>query len=252
LFVWNSARREIAGAYRLTGTDSSGPDGLYTAKLFQYDRRFLHALGPALELGRSFVRQEYQKSFAPLLLLWKGIGKFVAAHPRYRCLFGPVSISNQYHSLSRELIVSFLEASASLPSWKHLVNARHAPPRTLSETHCRDFDELSELVAEIEPDRAGIPVLLRQYLRLGGKLLGFSVDAEFSNALDGLIVVDLARTERKLLDRYLGRDEAHQFLTAQETDHGTLENLSRHQLDSARHRRGDPAANFVFQVHRGA
>ena len=58
-------------------------------------------------------------------------------------------------------------------------------------------------------------MLLRQYLRLGGKLLGFNVDPEFSNALDGLIVVDLTRTERKLLDRYLGRDEAQHFLAAQ-------------------------------------
>jgi len=262
LFVWNAARREIAGAYRLAGTDRTGLDTLYTSTLFKFDQRFLSTLGPALELGRSFIRQEYQKSFAPLLLLWKAIGKFVAANPRYKRLFGPVSISNQYQSLSRELMISFLEKSASIPSWTHLVTARNAPPPPCTEALCQNIDELSDLVSDIEPNHAGVPVLLRQYLRLGGKLLGFNVDPEFSNALDGLIVVDLTRTERKLLDRYLGREEAQQFLAAQsltsrthppqEAPHGTHESVHHRQLDSAWHRRGDSSANLVLQVHRSA
>lgn len=252
LFVWNSARREIAGAYRLAGTDRAGLDGMYTATLFRFDDRFLRALGPALELGRSFVRQEYQKGFAPLLLLWKGIGKYVAANPRYKRLFGPVSISNEYQSLSRELMISFLEKSASIPCWTHLVSGRNAPRLPRAESFCRDLDELSDLVSDIEPNHAGIPVLLRQYLRLGGKLLGFNVDPEFSDALDGLIVVDLTHAERKLLDRYLGREEAQQFLLAQEANYGTLENFHYHQLGSALHRGGDSSANPVLQVQRSA
>ena len=62
---------------------------------------------------------------------------------------------------------------------------------------------------------AGVPVLLRQYLRLGGKLLGFNVDPEFANALDGLILVDLTKTDLKLLERYLGKTEATAFLEFQ-------------------------------------
>jgi hypothetical protein len=57
-----------------------------------------------------------------------------------------------------------------------------------------------------------VPVLLRHYLKLGGKLLGFSVDPEFADALDGLIVVDLTATEPKPLERYLGKVQAAQFL----------------------------------------
>ena len=110
LFLWNEKKQEIAGAYRLAGTDMVR--GLYTAELFQYGNEFLNRMGPALELGRSFVRIEYQKGFAPLLLLWKGIGRYVAQNPRYKILFGPVSISNQYHSVSRQLMVSFLERYA--------------------------------------------------------------------------------------------------------------------------------------------
>jgi putative hemolysin len=215
LFVWNARKQELVGAYRLQGSDETSD--LYTRTLFQYDERFLKRMGPALELGRSFVRAEYQRGFAPLLLLWKGIGKLVARHPRYKTLFGPVSISNQYQAVSRELMLAFLEKRASLDEWTGLVRARHAPTRERRTMVCNDLDELSEVVSDVDPAQAGVPVLLRQYLRLGGRLLGFSVDPAFSDALDGLIVVDLTRTEPKLRERYLGKDEAAVFLAFHNT-----------------------------------
>jgi putative hemolysin len=61
-------------------------------------------------------------------------------------------------------------------------------------------------------DQKGVPILLKQYLRLGGRLLGFNVDPEFSNVLDVLIMVDLRRTEPKILERYMGRDGTRAFL----------------------------------------
>jgi putative hemolysin len=156
-------------------------------------------MGRAVELGRSFIRAEYQKGFAPLLLLWKGIGKFIAANPQYKTLFGPVSISNQYQSISRELMIGFLEKHASLTQWLHLVRSRHEPRTSPSSSRCSNVQELAQIIGDLEPGQPGIPVLLRQYLKLGGKLLGFNVDPEFSNSLDGLIVVDLTKTEPKLL-----------------------------------------------------
>jgi hypothetical protein len=57
-----------------------------------------------------------------------------------------------------------------------------------------------------------MPVLLRQYLRLNARLLAFSVDPAFGDALDGLLVVDLTKVDRPLLDRYLGREGARSFL----------------------------------------
>jgi putative hemolysin len=172
-------------------------------------------MGPALELGRSFIRAEYQRSFSPLLLLWKGIGRYLARNPQYKVLFGPVSISNQYQSISRELMVSFLEREASLRDWMGLVTTRN-PLRRLHNSQvpgeALDLDDLSAVVSDLEPSRAGVPVLLRHYLKLGGKLLGFNVDPKFSNTLDGLILVDLTKTEPRLLERYLGKAETAAFL----------------------------------------
>ncbi len=223
LFLWNHAAREVVGAYRIGRTDEIlaryGKRGLYTYSLFDLKAPLLAALNPALELGRSFVRAEYQRSVAPLFLLWRGIGQLVAREPRYRRLFGPVSISGDYQLLSREVLVEYLSSH-------HLQAqlARHARPRHPYRGSGRsawsredlagieDLDLVSQMLTQIEPDRKGIPVLLRQYLRLGGRLLGFNVDPDFGSALDGLIMVDLANTEPGLLRRYLGNAGTARFL----------------------------------------
>ena len=81
LFVWNHQEQEIVGAYRLGLTDeimrTRGVKGLYTWTLFNFDNRLMESLGPAVELGRSFIRPEYQRSFKPLMLLWRGISRFI-------------------------------------------------------------------------------------------------------------------------------------------------------------------------------
>lgn len=55
-------------------------------------------------------------------------------------------------------------------------------------------------------------MLLRQYLKLGGKLLAFNNDHNFSNVLDGLILVDLTQTSLKILERYMGKEGARNFM----------------------------------------
>jgi len=228
LFVWNARANELVGAYRLAPTDvvrrRHGIRGLYTATLFRYGDAFLNRIGPALELGRSFVRQEYQKGFAPLLLLWKGIGAFVARHPQYKVLFGAVSISNQYQAVSRELMIAFLEKYAFMQDLAGLVRNRHSLKRSgraYWPAAVLDLEDLTASISDIEQKQTGVPILLRQYLKLGGKLIGFNVDPKFANALDGLILVDLTKTDKKLLERYLGISEAQTFLDFQKGRYGT-------------------------------
>jgi putative hemolysin len=219
LFVWDRQRLEIAGAYRLGATDeivaSSGPSGLYTRTLFDYGDALLAQLGPALELGRSFVQPAYQRDFSPLLLLWKGISRFVGRYPRYRRLFGVVSISDAYESTSRQLMIKFLQTTRFDADLGRLVRAKNppAPPRDglVESISVTRLEDVSALIRGLEPDGKDMPVLLRQYLKLNARLLGFSIDPAFGNALDGLVVVDLDDVEPAILARYMGRDEAAAF-----------------------------------------
>lgn len=224
LFVWNAPQRRIVGAYRLGMTDELlkrfGAAGLYTTTLFEFRPRLLHQLGSALELGRSFVVPECQRDYAPLQLLWKGIGRFVALHPRYRRLFGAVSISDDYQSLTKQLLMAFLKVHRFDHDRAGLVRPRKPPnvrpfrdadQRRLA-TLITDLADVEELVGDIESDRRAIPVLLRQYLKLNAKLLGFNIDPEFGDVLDGLVLVDLTTVGRAILNRYLGKDGAAAFL----------------------------------------
>ena len=224
LFVWNRVKQEVVSAYRLGPSDEiverRGPGGLYTNQLFAWKSPFLERIQPALELGRSFVRLEYQKTFAPLLLLWRGIGQFLVRNPKYRMLFGPVSISADYTRASRQLMVGFLNTYHQSPELAPLVEARNPfrvrpSMRTheLVSTAVWDIEELSALIADIEIDRKGVPILLKQYLKLGGELVAFNVDRNFSNALDGLIVVDLHKTDARVLQRYMGAEGAASYLS---------------------------------------
>ena len=225
LFLWNREKGEIAGAYRLGLADeiaaSRGPAGLYTRTLFNFDDRLLSRIQPAIELGRSFVRLEYQKAYAPLLLLWKGIGAFLSRNPRYTHLFGPVSITNEYRDASRNLMLRSLRLSNFEGELARFVRPRRPPrPPRRAEWNLPDFhpyidniELVSKLVQEIESDgRKGIPILIKQYLKLGGRILAFNVDPDFSSVVDGLISVDLLRCDPKILARYMGADKAEAYL----------------------------------------
>ena len=70
---------------------------------------------------------------------------------------------------------------------------------------------INQLVGRIDSGKA-VPVLLRHYLALNGRFIGFSVNEQFQDSLDGLIVVDLRETPVKYLNRYLSKEGAQRFL----------------------------------------
>jgi putative hemolysin len=219
LFVWHRGRQELVGAYRIGATDrigrEHGASGLYTTTLFRYDERLLRMLPPALELGRSFVRAEYQRTYNALLLLWKGIGRYLGRHSRYRVLYGPVSISSRYRDSSQQLLRRFLAEYHRADALAELVEPINPPvplTRPDRERPPADVDQLDALVSRLEGG-AGVPVLLRQYLRLNARLLGFNIDPAFGDALDALMMVDLDALPPSTLRRYLGA-EADAFARA--------------------------------------
>ena len=234
LFLWNHASGELVGAYRLGLSDVImrvyGVQGLYTNQLFRYKPALLEQLNRSIEFGRSFIRLEYQKKFNSLMLLWKGIGAFIAHNPQYNILFGPVSISKDYHTVSRNLIVRFLQAKRFDTTLARFVFPRkpfrtrefQGGTRRLLHTAVNDLDDISLLISEIERDGKGIPGLLRQYLKLHGSLISFNLDREFSDVVDGLLMVDLTKTDPRLLKRFMGEEGVKRFTAV----HGPLADLT--------------------------
>ncbi len=222
LFVWNTQKQEVVGAYRIGRTDrilpQHGRDGLYTCTLFDIPMDLLEEISPALELGRSFVRPEYQRQHSPLALLWRGIGQFVARNLQYKYIFGPGSISNAYQSISQQMMLAFLRVHAHLTASRYRVKAKnppHWPRQDAVETGSRlmqGVQELSALISEIEADGKGVPVLLRQYLQLNAKFLSWHRDPTFGNTLVGLMLGDMTTTDPRILERHMGKEAAARFI----------------------------------------
>ncbi len=213
LFLWDPKRGKIAGGYRMGRTDTIiaefGPSGLVTASFFDFEQPFLDYLNPGLELGRAFVASDYQKSFFPLALLWRGVGAFLVRYPRYHKLFGCISISDDYTRISQDLMVRFMRTSHREDSLARFVHPQNAYP-DLPDVHISDrlehIDQVSAAISETEPDGKGVPVLLRQYLKFNATLLEFNVDPLFNNSLDCLVLVDMQKAPRKMLLRYFGEE----------------------------------------------
>jgi putative hemolysin len=203
LFIWDSEKEMIVGAYRVgMGKEiiaQYGKKGFYLHSLFRMDDPMLPVLSQALELGRSFIREEYQQKPMPLFLLWKGILYLLLKNKDYRYLIGPVSISNQFSKMSKALITEFIRS--------HYFDnelSRYIKPRTefnvrlagvdtdiISEATNADINKFDKLIEEIEPANFKLPVLLKKYIKLNAKIIGFNIDPKFNDALDGLILLDL-------------------------------------------------------------
>lgn len=202
LFLWDNNERKIVGAYRLGKGDAiyaqKGAQGFYNATLFEFGDAFFPYLKNTLELGRSFVTEEYQKKTFPLFLLWKGIEKYLSANRQYRYLMGTVSISSSYSEISRALLMRFIrrhyfdEKLAALVKVKKEFEVKQDEDLESLLQHFPDnLQEMDKLISEIEPAHFKMPVLLKKYIKQNARIIGFDVDAKFNNCLDGLMLLDL-------------------------------------------------------------
>ena len=202
LFVWDRMEKTIVGAYRVGKGEEIlrryGVKGFYLHSLFRMNRRFQPILRQSLELGRSFIIKEYQRRPLPLFLLWKGILYFLLKHSEYRYLIGPVSISNNFSQFSRGLIMKYIRehhfdkklARFVRPRTRYNVPGFNVDEEVILE-NADDLNKFDRFIKEVEPNDYTMPVLLKRYLKINGRIIGFNLDPKFNDALDGLLVLDL-------------------------------------------------------------
>ncbi|MDG2141647.1 MAG: GNAT family N-acyltransferase [Gammaproteobacteria bacterium] len=221
LFLWDKINLKIAGAYRVGFVDeivsTHGVEGLYSRSLYRYGDSFIKKLGAAIEMGRSFIHPDYQRRPVSLNLLWRGIGRILVSNPKYHTLFGSVSVSREYSDLARSLIVDVLLSNFKArefsdlvePLTPHKIKNRVWTERMLSEL--ANVKSLGKLIGRCDPGKS-LPVLLRHYLALAGKIACFNVHANFNDSLEGLIIVDARITAPKTLKRFMGAEGHQRFM----------------------------------------
>lgn len=218
LIVWDPESRQILGGYRyICGADirrdSMGRPRIATSHMFDFSQEFIDDYLPhTIELGRSFVRLEYQstragvKAIYVLDNLWDGLGSLTVLHPELRYLFGKVTMYPNYTRECRDLILYFLHKH--FPDPDGLVRPRHR-----LETDCdadamrrlfcaEDFKEDYRILnAEIRRRGDNIPPLVNAYMNLSPtmRMFGTAVNDEFGDVEESgiLIAVDEIREEKK-------------------------------------------------------
>jgi hypothetical protein len=216
LFIWDADTKMVVGAYRIGLGDeifySLGKNGFYITELFKVKEQFTPVLKKSLELGRSWVRKEYQQKPLPLFLLWKGILKFLMDNPRYRYMIGPVSISNTFSKFSKSLIVDYINRNHFDHDMAQYVKPRKKFKVDFSKIDTDvlmagedTFKSLDNIIAEVDTHHMKVPVLLRQYIALNARIICFNIDPKFSDALDGFLVLDLENIPQDMLDK-LGKN----------------------------------------------
>lgn len=203
LFIWDNETDRIVGAYRVGKgkdiVDRYGIKGFYINSLFKIRKAMLPILYEAIELGRSFIIEEYQRKPFPLFLLWKGILYFLIKNPEYRYLIGPVTISGKYTDVSKELIMKFIIqnhynqelARYVSPKCKYRVETNDPDVDVMLEAARNNILALDKMIGDIEPSSDKLPILLKKYISLNARIIGFNIDPKFNMCLDGLLILDL-------------------------------------------------------------
>jgi putative hemolysin len=207
LFVIKKSTGQIIGAYRMGQTDKLLADGnlenLYLHRMFDFGPNFVNRQQPCLEMGRSFLIPEYQRSFQGLLLLWRGIGAFVCQYPQYRTLYGTVSISKLYDARSVAVIQQAMVTPTNKVVPRTLFDHKlHPEVQKFAEQHGLQ-SHVSALLKGIESDGKDVPILLKHYNKLGAVFHCLGIDKSFNDTPGLLLSVDLPNAPEKLLKLYL-------------------------------------------------
>lgn len=219
IVLWDDQDMEIVGAYRMVRSakalayETEAPK-LYTQSLFDFNSAFDVKLEYGLELGRSFVQPKYW-GMRSLDYLWYGIGAYLRKYPELQYMFGPVSISQAYSEPAKDLLVYFYsrffgseQAYVTAPNEYRIASAELAKLDAafdgLDDYKLR-FTQLKALMAELGES---VPTLFKQYTELcesgGTSFTAFNVDHEFSDCIDGFLLVDIRAIKATKRSRYIG------------------------------------------------
>lgn len=198
LVVWDPDSKLILGGYRyICGkdirTDAMGRPRIATSHMFTFSDRFLREYLPyTIELGRSFVRPEYQSSRAgakalyTLDNLWDGLGCLTVVHPEIKYLFGKVTMYPNYTSRCRDMILYFL--NKHFPDPDHLVRPIIALPMNSDPAEMEKIftgknfkDDYLILNTAVRAMGDNIPPLVNAYMSLSPtmRMFGTAVNHEF-------------------------------------------------------------------------
>lgn len=227
LIVWNPEEREIIGGYRyITGSDirldDKGRPRIATSHMFDFSPRFISEYLPStIELGRSFVRLEYQstrkgvRAIYALDNLWDGLGALTVVHPEIKYLFGKVTMYPSYSAECRNMILYFL--SKHFPDPDRMVTPITAldtgmdiPAMEALFTGDSFKEDYKILNKAIRDHGYNIPPLVNAYMSLSPtmRMFGTAINDEFGDVEESGIFFAISEIFEEKKQRHIGTYQA--------------------------------------------
>jgi hypothetical protein len=218
LIVWDPESKLILGGYRyICGRDiemtAEGKPHIATSHMFNFSEQFIRDYLPyTIELGRSFVRPEYQSSRAgakalfALDNLWDGLGSLTVVNKEIKYLFGKVTMYPNYTEECRDMILYFL--NKYFPDADRLVTPITAIKMVTDKEQLRQLfnggtfkEDFKILHNEVRKHGDNIPPLVNAYMGLSPtmRMFGTAINDEFGNVEESgiLITIDDIFEEKK-------------------------------------------------------
>lgn len=231
ILLWSPATKEIIGAYRyIAGADIKVlPDGtprIAMGHMFRFSEQFMREVLPhTIELGRSFVRPEYQstkagtKAIYALDNLWDGLGALTVIHPEVNYLLGKMTMYPTYPTVCRDLLLYFLRHY--FPDPDHLVTPIE-PLRSeqgdaelsrffVGDDFKEDYRRLNHLIRD---HGINIPPLVNAYMSLSPtmRIFGTAINHEFGEVEETGLFIKISEITESKKSRHIDTfdAEAHQ------------------------------------------
>lgn len=223
LIVWDPVDKLILGGYRfITGDqikmNQDGTPRIATSHMFRFSKKFLNEYLPVtLELGRSFVRYEYQSSRVGVTALytldnlWDGLGALTVIYPHIKYLFGKVTMYPSYHQDCRNMILYFL--TKHFPDEEHLVEPITPLPANIDNAAMNQLftgytfkDDYKILNKSIREYGYNIPPLVNAYMSLSPsmRMFGTAVNDEFGDVEESGIFFAIEDIFEEKKGRHIG------------------------------------------------
>lgn len=223
LIVWNPDERIIMGGYRFIlgeeiRLDSNNRPRIATSHMFDFSPEFIeHYLPSTIELGRSFVRLDYQSSRAgakalfALDNLWDGLGALTVIYPQIKYLFGKMTMYPGYNRECRDMILFFLHKH--FPDPDRLVRPIKALDTQIDASRMdalfsgasfkEDYKILNHAVREYG---FNIPPLVNSYMSLSPtmKMFGTAINDEFGDVEESGIFFAISEIFEEKKQRHIG------------------------------------------------
>lgn len=230
LIVWDPEHQMILGGYRFIcgrdiRVDDKGRPRIATSHMFDFSEKFLKDYLPyTIELGRSFVRLEYQstrqgvKALYVLDNLWDGLGALTVLNPEIRYLFGKVTMYPSYPAACRNMILYFL--NKHFPDNDHLVTPVHPletdtdPVQMANLFTGKTFKEDYRILKnEISSHGYSIPPLVNAYMSLSPtmKMFGTAINDEFGDVEESGIFLTIPEIFEEKKQRHIDTFDANNF-----------------------------------------